>query len=168
MRPLGKSASRLPSLRAAPSIQPIRSLNLRFAFFNAISGFTSRNRATFTAAKSKSPASSSIRARASFFPAANRRKNLALLFLNLVEDPFHIRPNQTQSSPPAASIHMLPAPQEATATLPPEPTHPFHAQAFLPPPSPPPSSCSQFLSTSAEVAAFTSPNTCGCLRTIFE
>ena len=57
MRARGRSANRVPPRMAAASIQLKRCLNLRFAFFSAISGSTPRNLATFTAVNSKSPTS---------------------------------------------------------------------------------------------------------------
>src|SRR4029077_8425825 len=56
----GTSASAAPLFAASSSIRRNFAENFAFAFFSAISGSTCRKRAKFTAAKSKSPISSSV------------------------------------------------------------------------------------------------------------
>src|SRR5580692_699972 len=67
----GTSASAFPRSAANFSISRNRAENFAFAFFNAISGSTCKNRATFTAANNKSPISSSTHSE-SFAPTASR------------------------------------------------------------------------------------------------
>src|SRR6266849_4923590 len=159
-----------PLARASRSISRNLRENFAFAFFSAISGSTFRKRARFTAAKSKSPISSSTRA-ASFVPEALRSSAhssrsfskipCALSQSKPAREAFRVN---CKPSIVAGNVRGTPSSNDfgvsvfLAALYPCRSRAPCRSCALI---------CSQFRRTSAASRARFSPKTCGCRRTIF-
>ena len=163
---LGRFLNSRPAARAASSMARNRLENFALDFFSAISGSVFKKRERFTAAKSKSPNSSSIlcwsRVFRAFFnssvssaifsktPAVSSQSNPMRAALRVSWKPSRVagRPRETPSNNEAPGVTAVPDRSSPVALV----AFERRSSALM---------CSQFRKTSAESFARISPKTCG-------
>src|SRR6266849_2786015 len=159
--PRGTFSKARPLALANRSISRNLRENFAFAFFRAISGSTFRKRARFTAAKSKSPISSSTFAPSFLSKACRSSAHSSRIFSKIPAAFSQSKPTRAaffvncKPSSVAGSVRGTPSSKDFSAPV--ARGRPFSVSArrscaLI---------CSQFLSTSAASLARFSPNTCG-------